>query len=159
MQDSAEQIQTEQTQTSDQTVAAKGDLGLRSIAALVDIVILAVLFFIMSALFGRSDVDGSSFSVSLTGGGFLLFLILWFLYFEILETKYSQTVGKMLFKLRVKRVDGTKPDAGAIAVRTIFRVIDGLPFLYLLGFIVAAGKEGKQRIGDLVGNTMVVKDD
>ena len=148
----------EQTLTSDQRVRARGSLGLRSIAAFVDIVILFLLVLIPYALFSSSDVSGDSSSATLRrDGDWFVSLMLWFLYFEILETRNGQTVGKMLFKLRVLNIDGSKPDATSIAIRTIFRIIDDLPFLYLLGFIVASNKDGKQRIGDLVAKTMVVK--
>ncbi len=148
---------TEQTLTSGPRMKARGSLGWRSIAALVDMVMLLLLASIAWALFSSSDVGGDSSSASLSDGGKFVTLMLWFLYFEIMETMYGKTVGKMLFKLRVLRVDGSKPDATAIAIRTVFRVIDDLPFFYLLGFIVASTKDGKQRIGDLVAKTMVVK--
>ncbi len=42
-------------------------------------------------------------------------------------------------------------------VRNLLRVIDGLPTMYLLGFILAAFSDRTQRLGDKVANTLVVK--
>jgi len=57
----------------------------------------------------------------------------------------------------VTRTDGARPGAGAILGRTLLRLVDSLPFLYLLGFIVMVATPRKQRIGDLVAGTTVTR--
>ena len=60
--------------------------------------------------------------------------------------------------LRVVRRDGSVPGAGPIAVRTVLRIVDALPFMYLIGFTVllTAGK-GRQRLGDMAADTAVAR--
>jgi len=52
---------------------------------------------------------------------------------------------------------GGKPSAGAIAIRTLARIVDGLCF-YAVGFIalLATGRR-RQRVGDLAAKTHVVR--
>jgi uncharacterized RDD family membrane protein YckC len=87
----------------------------------------------------------------------LIALIIYFLYFTLLEGHNGQTVGKMAVKIKVvKEADGSPIDYGEAAVRTILRVIDGL-FLYLIGAILIRSSDEKQRLGDRVAHTVVVK--
>ncbi len=73
------------------------------------------------------------------------------------EGHYGQTVGKMAVKIKVvKEADGSPIDYGEAAVRMILRVIDGL-FVYLVGAILIWSSDEKQRLGDRVAHTVVVK--
>jgi uncharacterized RDD family membrane protein YckC len=88
--------------------------------------------------------------------------LLWFLiiaaYSFVSERRYGRTPGKAALGLRVARADdGAQPGAGAIAARTVLRVVDGLPFLYGLGLLVVAVSQQDQRIGDLAARTVVVR--
>jgi hypothetical protein len=67
-------------------------------------------------------------------------------------------VGKLLLGLRVVRTDGSWPSVVVIAARTLLRVVDWLPFLYLVGFIamLATGAR-RQRLGDLAARTGVAQ--
>ena len=69
-----------------------------------------------------------------------------------------ELVGKVALGLRVVRTDGSKPSGGSVAVRTLLRLIDGLPFLYLVGVVcILATGQRRQRVGDLAADTTVVK--
>ncbi|WCB96904.1 hypothetical protein DSM104299_05674 [Baekduia alba] len=60
--------------------------------------------------------------------------------------------------LRVVRADdGGKPTARAILVRNTLRLVDGLPILYLVGFITMLATPTRQRVGDLAASTVVGK--
>ncbi len=87
----------------------------------------------------------------------MIILVICFLYFTLLEGHYGQTVGKMAVKIKVvKEADGSSIDYGEAAVRTILRVIDGL-FINLVGAILIRSPDEKQRLGDRVAHTVVVK--
>jgi uncharacterized RDD family membrane protein YckC len=59
-------------------------------------------------------------------------------------------MGKLLLDPRVLRAGGTRPSVRAVAVRTLLRIVDWLPVLYLAGFIVTLVTGARrQRIGDL----------
>ncbi|MGZ5563277.1 MAG: RDD family protein [Halobacteriota archaeon] len=62
-------------------------------------------------------------------------LIVWFLYYTLLEGRYGQTLGKWFVKIKVVKEDGAPISYGDAAVRTILRIIDGL-FDYLVGAIL-----------------------
>ncbi|HYA58369.1 MAG TPA: RDD family protein [Thermoplasmata archaeon] len=88
----------------------------------------------------------------------IMTVVLWILYFSYFEGTSGATPGKRVFNLRVVSVaTGQPPDLAMALVRTLLRIIDWLPFLYLLGFIVAELTSRKQRIGDLVANTIVIR--
>jgi uncharacterized RDD family membrane protein YckC len=135
--------------------------GKRIVAAIIDMVLLGVLFVVMAALFGdagsSSGDDGSSFEVNLSGGPFLLYVALSFAYYFLLELTSGQTLGKKLMKLRVATLNGSPLAAGPVAVRTLLRIIDGLPAFYLVGFIAMIASKQKQRIGDMAAGTVVVE--
>jgi uncharacterized RDD family membrane protein YckC len=92
--------------------------------------------------------------------GGLVSLAVFMLYFTLLEGHYGQTVGKMAVKIKVVReADGAPIDYSQAAVRTILRFLDEIPYFipYLLGAILIWSSEEKQRLGDRVGHTVVVK--
>lgn len=132
-------------------------LGLRIAAALVDLVLVAAVFVIMGLTIGDYDVAGGSFRVNLNGGAAIAFLAVVLLYYLTLETLTGQTVGKRLFGLRVCRA-GQRAPVGAVAGRTLLRIVDWLPLMYLVGFIamLASGRR-RQRLGDLAAATSVVR--
>src|SRR5674476_786148 len=83
-------------------------------------------------------------------------LLIFLLYFILLEGAYGQTVGKMAVKIKVVQEDGTKIDYAGAAVRNILRVIDAIQFFipYLLGAILIWTSDRKQRVGDRACSTI-----
>jgi len=79
------------------------------------------------------------------------------LYFVLLEGLTGATIGKRLLKIKVVRQDGAPCGIGPALMRTILRIIDVLPFLYIIGMILIARSPLKQRLGDRVAKTIVVK--
>jgi uncharacterized RDD family membrane protein YckC len=138
--------------------------GRRIVAALLDIIPLAVLFLVMAAALGdfgdKGDKgDTSSFSVGLSGGPAALYFVLTLVYFIVLEGLAARTLGKLIMGLKVVKVDGGRADWGAIILRNVLRIIDGLPVLYVVGLIAVAVTEKNQRLGDLAGGTLIVRAD
>jgi len=130
-------------------------IGTRLVAQIVDSIILLVLYFVVgAALFG-----GPSFDVY--GAAAMSFLaiygILAFLYFAVLEGYRGATVGKMVMKIRVVREDGSPCGIVPAIIRNILRIVDSLPFLYIIGMILISRSSKKQRLGDSVAKTVVVK--
>jgi uncharacterized RDD family membrane protein YckC len=62
----------------------------------------------------------------------------------------------MVTKIKVIREDGGKINMEQAFTRTILRIIDGL-FLYLIGAILIWKSEKKQRLGDRIAKTVVVR--
>jgi uncharacterized RDD family membrane protein YckC len=139
---------------------AGGDdlLGVRIGAALIDLALLFGLFVVLSVTIGEASV-GDGFSFSLNGiAGAALYVGLVLVYYFALEATVGQTVGKLLTGLRVVGVGGDRPSVGAAAIRTVVRVVDWLPLLYVVGFLtmLATGAR-RQRLGDLAARTSITR--
>ncbi len=106
-------------------------------------------------------IAGSQVTVghtSLGGWWLVLYLALMLGYFFVLEVTTGQSAGKALAGLRVLGPDASRPSAGAIAGRTVLRLIDWLPGFYLVGFIsMLATGQRRRRLGDLAAGTDVVQ--
>jgi uncharacterized RDD family membrane protein YckC len=132
-------------------------LGRRSAAALIDVALLTGVFLIFGLTVGGISTEGG-FSVTLNWAWSLAYLAVVVAYYFVLEVAVGQTVGKRLLGLRVMGADGSRPSVAAIAVRTLLRIVDWLPFLYLVGFIaMLATGERRRRLGDLAAKTSVAR--
>ena len=84
--------------------------------------------------------------------------IIYILYYTYFEGKHGQTVGKKLSRIIVIDKE-TKNQIGYknAFIRTVTRLIDSLPILYILGIIVVKNTEKNQRIGDILSKSIVIK--
>src|SRR5580693_1033309 len=82
-----------------------------------------------------------------------------FAYSALLEGFWNgQTIGKRLFHLRVIDQDGLPLRIEQAWVRNLMRVVDALPFAYLIGGISVLSSPIMQRFGDRVAGTLVVRE-
>lgn len=133
-------------------------LGRRCAAAAIDLVLLLGLFIVLGLTIGERSAEGGSVSLYLTGPGTILYFVLVFLYYFALEAALGQTLGKLVLGLRVVRTDGSRPSILAIAVRTLLRAVDFLPFMYVVGLIILlATAPRRRRLGDIAARTRVVR--
>lgn len=130
--------------------------GSRIVAAFIDIILLGVVFAVLAALFGDTNSDDDGFSVNLSGAPGIIYFLIVFGYYLGLEAMYGQTLGKKVMGIKVVAIDGPLT-LGKVAIRTVLRLVDGLPALYLLGLIVVAVSKQNQRIGDMAAGTLVIK--
>jgi uncharacterized RDD family membrane protein YckC len=87
----------------------------------------------------------------------LVFLVVMFLYFVLLEGLAGATLGKRLVRLRVVGVHGPHVGLPRALLRNILRIVDGLPALGILGAILIATSVERARLGDRVAETRVVR--
>lgn len=147
------------TAPEDFSLAGPEDLlGRRIAAALIDLVVLAGLLVILSTATGQLTTSGSRLTISLKGAWTGVFLAVALLYYFALEAWAGQTLGKVLLNVRVVHAGGTRPSVRAVALRTLLRIVDWLPLLYMAGFIttLATGTR-RQRIGDLAARTVMAQ--
>jgi uncharacterized RDD family membrane protein YckC len=138
-------------------------VAIRFVAILIDYVIIAVIsgilafpFVVAAIAVAATSGNASAFSWGSIAAASLVGLVVWFLYFTLLEGHYGQTIGKMALNIKVVREADSAPiDYGEAAVRTILRIIDGL-FDYLIGAIFIWTSDKQQRLGDRVAHTVVV---
>ncbi|RLJ62426.1 putative RDD family membrane protein YckC [Lacinutrix venerupis] len=82
-----------------------------------------------------------------------------FLYYVLLETFWNgQTVGKNLMKIRVVKLDGSKPTFANYLVRWLLRIIDVVLTSGGLAALVILLKGNGQRIGDIAAQTTVISE-
>lgn len=135
-------------------------IGRRAVGIVVDGVVLTVAYAVLGALIGSVTGGTTATGFSLSGGPAFLFfglsLLVGFGYFTYLEGTYGTTLGKRLVGLTVVMEDGTPCTVSAAAVRTVLRIVDGL-FFYLVGAILVVTSSKKQRLGDRIADTVVVR--
>lgn len=85
-------------------------------------------------------------------------VVIYFLYFLVMEGVFSRTPGKYLFSLRVVSLDGTPASWWQITIRTLWRFVEVNPLL--IGALPAAififVSRTHRRIGDFFAKTLVV---
>ena len=142
------------------------DLGSRIVAGIVDYVIIGIITAIIALLLfmpvrvatGPGMMNGSRIGFGVLGVGILgVMWLLWLIYFTYFEGTSGQTIGKKLAHIKVVKEDGPKCDFGSALVRNLLRIVDHLPFLYILGMILIATIGKRQRLGDMLAKTIVVK--
>lgn len=141
-------------------------------AFLIDSLIIGLLFFLFWLTLGtnQSGACSSSFYIGLTttmndqvsytglcGIPAWLFFISVTAYYIFFEWKYGATIGKHLTGIQVVKTTGARPDLSSIMIRNVLRLIDFLPFLYLLGAILIRFSRRKQRFGDQLAGTVVIQ--
>ena len=110
-------------------------VGLRLAAFAVDFVLLSAVYLAVGLLIYLILVGAGEFAV--VGEEpppwplWVVFTAATFAYFWIGEVRYTRTLGKRFFELRVVRTDGGRLGYGAGFVRTLLRIVDWLPTLYL----------------------------
>jgi len=69
----------------------------------------------------------------------------------------GQTLGKRILRLRVLDARGLHLELNQIVLRNLLRAIDSLPLFYAVGGVVSLLNRYSQRLGDLAGNTIVIR--
>lgn len=99
-----------------------------------------------------------------SGGGYYLTVampatLIYFLYHPVLEiAMHGRTPGKRIAGLRLVSRTGDIPSPGALLVRNVFRILDSMPFAYLIGLVCVVFTAQHVRIGDLAADTLLVWD-
>lgn len=137
-------------------------LGSRFLAALIDttIVTVGIGLLAFTAWAVRGYVTGDAMVSEATAlvvlGASTLLGIAYYVYYEVAHE--GKTPGKSMTGLRVISVDGGAISLEQSAVRNILRIVDALPFLYGAGVVALLITRRNQRLGDLAGGAMVVKE-
>jgi uncharacterized RDD family membrane protein YckC len=85
---------------------------------------------------------------------------IYLLYHPVVEVLMrGRTPGKRQAGVRIVTLDGATPDIGALLVRNVLRLVDSLPFFYVVGMVSCFITQQRVRIGDLAAGTVLVLDD
>jgi len=121
----------------------------------VDLLCIQLGILLLSVLFGFMGL----FSFNLASLALVLgYFIISIGYGMLLEWVWrGQTIGKRLFRLRVVDAEGMRLQPGQIILRNLLRCVDSLPLFYVLGGVTCWFSKRCQRLGDIAGNTVVVR--
>lgn len=146
-------------------------VGQRTVAAMLDVIAFLIYFLIFSIILGLS----SPFSASVDGVGKTMFLFLllikipWIFYNPLIEyLTHGQSLGKYIMGIRVVTISGERPGLREVFTRWIFKgdfiwiSADPLTILIwmaigLIGILFAGTSERRQRMGDAMANTIVIR--
>jgi uncharacterized RDD family membrane protein YckC len=126
-------------------------------AAWIDIGVVVLVFLPFGLLAGDVDTGPNEYGIYLEGPPVLFFICAVLAYFGLTEGATGQTLGKRSQEIQVVDLAGEAPGRGAIATRTLLRIVDWLPIFFLAGYLaLRLSGERFQRLGDLVAKTTVM---
>ena len=139
-------------------------LGSRATANIIDwFILLLINLAVLFSLVKLGEMSPGPHPIDTTVPSYvyavliiLLFLLLWgyFVLFEFFTN--GRTPGKVLVGIRAIQDNGQSITFLASAIRNLFRIIDFLPVLFLLGIIMIFLHSRHKRIGDIAAGTIVV---
>jgi len=119
----------------------------RTVAFMVDFVILSAISVFFAVASQMNFI-----------GIFIIFLTsLQFLYFTVSEYLYGSTVGKAFMHIGVRMENMEKLDFISSFTRNIIRFFDMVLGFYFVSLILISFSPKKQRLGDIVAGSVVVK--
>ncbi|OCX50761.1 hypothetical protein BEL04_18685 [Mucilaginibacter sp. PPCGB 2223] len=144
------QIKTAQNIDIDYEVA---DLGERVLGRLADIGIfvgLALVLLFLASLTSWNEVFGILLII--------VYLVAFVFYDLLCELFFNgQSIGKRVMKIKVISIDGSRPSFGQYLIRWLFRIVDFSIGSGICALIAVAVSQKKQRIGDMVAGTTLIK--
>ncbi|MFW5896050.1 MAG: RDD family protein [archaeon] len=126
-------------------------IGIRFVATVLDTIVLVAIGYLIAMPTGMTTASG----FALQGGPAALWFLIGLAYFVLLEGTFGWTLGKRAVGIEVLTEEGESIDYRDSLIRNVLRVIDGL-FFYLVGAVFVFLSDEQQRLGDRVGNTVVV---
>ena len=164
-----------------------GSVGLRLVAAILDLVV-AILYILLAQYLVNTIASINLFAGDISILFFLVIVLPVIMYLPVSEYLWNgRTVGKYLLKLKVVRADGTAPSLGDYILRWLLRTIDvKLGFLMIffvpsspssqeqemfmvwafflmlfplpvVGIVSMVRSKLNQRLGDRIAGTVVIK--
>ena len=125
--------------------------GERFVAWIIDAAIIIVIELILGFFVPLNWWSGWPFWIPF----FNLNGVLFFLYWMFMDGSYGQSFGKMVMRLKVKRLDGSQIGLGAAAVESVGKAFL-LPIDVLIGWILYPKR--RQRLFNYISETIVVRE-
>jgi uncharacterized RDD family membrane protein YckC len=128
------------------------NLGDRMLASLLDIIVIfgySILIWLVA--FGAMRVSSHFLWVYIV---LFIPIVFYSLLFEI--AMQGQTPGKRWRQIKVVKMDGGQAGIGAYLIRWLFRIIEIDLFYGVIAMLTIALSEKRQRIGDMLAQTVVI---
>lgn len=144
-------INTAQNVAIDYRLASVGD---RILATLLDYAVFLVYFLVIILIANFEFWHGKSESIA-----FWTLLSLPIMFYDLLceLLMNGQSFGKQIMKIKIIKLDGSRPGFGSYLLRWLFRIVDTVGFSGVVALITILVNEKGQRIGDIAAGTTVIK--
>lgn len=145
------QIETAQNVAIQQHVASLGD---RMLAYLIDSLVIIGYFILLIFAINALDLDfGDSWVYVMVAS------LPAFMYYVLLETFWNgQTIGKNAMRIRVVKLDGSKPTFSNFLIRWLLRIVDVSLTTGGLAVLTILIRGNGQRVGDMAAGTTVISE-
>ena len=146
-------ITTSQNIDIDFEVAGVGE---RLLARLIDFALFVVvyIFGIILAAIVSPKTGSTVFIIVLV----VIYAVLFVFYDLVCEiTANGQSLGKRVMKIKVISLDGARPTFSQYLLRWLFRIVDFSLTFQICGLLSVAISEKRQRAGDMVAGTTLIK--
>jgi uncharacterized RDD family membrane protein YckC len=134
--------------------------GHRSYAFIIDWhirLLLAGAWLLLAGFFLKLSLNARSHDALLS---LLPAAVIYFLYHPILEVAMrGRTPGKRMAGLMLVDRSGGTAGTTALLIRNLFRLVDCMPALYVVGLVSCFFTAQRVRIGDMAAGTLLVLDD
>ena len=146
------QVNTTQNVNVNYTIVSIGE---RIVAFFIDLFLL-YLYAVVVNLIG--DAIGYMYEDRWTQRGLVALIFLPAMFYSLwMHLIFNgRTVGKMLMKMRVVRVDGSPVSWSSYFIRWMMRLVDIWLFLGSIGLLTILFSEKRQRLGDAAAGTVVI---
>lgn len=145
-------VTTTQNISIDYDVAGVGE---RIAARIIDFAIFIAIYFLFVIII-------ASVGAIFDSGALVVLLVIYgvlFVFYDLLCEIFfnGQSVGKRVLKIKVISLDGYQPSLSQYFLRWLFRFVDFTITAQVGGLICVAVSPHKQRIGDIVAGTTLIK--
>jgi uncharacterized RDD family membrane protein YckC len=127
-------------------------VGERIAGYFIDVlVIIAYIIIVLFILIGGNIIDWNSPVI------FLVFIPIFF--YDLISEVYmnGQSAGKRVMRIKVISLNGNQASVGQYLIRWLFRLVDFTLTNNLCALISVAVSEKKQRVGDMVAGTTLIR--
>lgn len=131
-------------------------LGERIVGRLLDIILIVIYALIIIFIL----IGSTNFGQFLDSNGWVIFLFILpvFFYDLVCEMFFNgQSLGKKIMGIRVISLNGEQASFGQYLIRWLFRLVDFTFTSGLCALIMVAATERRQRLGDMIAGTTLVK--
>ena len=138
------------------TIKTEPKLLRRTLSTFIDYGLYLIFYVWFLMTFGIQNEEGQ-YEIKNDSVG-LIVLVVWFIYFPIIESIKGQTLGKLIMKLRVVTKSRNQISFGQAIKRHLVDMLDFF-FFGLVAIIAIKNTPDHQRLGDLWAKTIVIGED
>ncbi len=134
---------------------APAGFWIRFVAALIDSLVFVVVEFVLGVVarlvWGAEISETKVFKATVTAFMFVFGSV----YYVALHAAFGQTLGKMVMKIRVVRLDDGRISVGTAILRYVGYFVSGL--IFAVGYLMAGLRHDKRALHDLLAGTRVIR--